>query len=77
MTEQELTTEIMENDELFHRWLYGELYDALKEAGFFEQLEKEMKEMKEWEQIVLYGTGEGEPVGILSGTTLVKKASEG
>jgi hypothetical protein len=77
MTKQELTTEIMENDELFHRWLYGELYDALKEAGFFEQLEKEMKEMKEWEQIVLYGTGEGEPVGILSGTTLVKKASEG
>jgi hypothetical protein len=75
MTKQELTTEIMENDELFHRWLYGELYDALKEAGFFEQLEKEMKEMKEWEQIVLYGTGEGEPVGILSGTTLVKKAS--
>jgi hypothetical protein len=72
MTKQELTTEIMENDELFHRWLYGELYDALKEAGFFEQLEKEMKE---WEQIVLYGTGEGEPVGILSGTTLVKKAS--
>jgi hypothetical protein len=72
MTEQELTTEIMENDELFHRWLYGELYDALKEVGFFEQLEKEMKE---WEQIVLYGTGEGEPVGILSGTTLVKKAS--
>jgi hypothetical protein len=75
MAKQELTTEIMENDELFHRWLYGELYDALKEAGFFEQLEKEMKEMKEWEQIVLYGTGEGEPVGILSGTTLVKKAS--
>jgi hypothetical protein len=74
MTKQELTTEIMENDELFHRWLYGELYDALEEAGFFEQLEKEMKE---WEQIVLYGTGEGEPVGILSGTTLVKKASEG
>jgi hypothetical protein len=57
-----LTTEIMESDDLFHRWLYGELYDALEEAGFFEQLEKDVKE---WERIVLYGTGEREPVGIL------------
>jgi hypothetical protein len=57
-----LTTEIMESDDLFIRWLYGELYDALKEAGFFEQLEKDVKE---WERIVLYGTGEREPVGVL------------
>ena len=59
---QPLTTEIMESDELFRRWLYGELYDALKEAGYFDELDRELEE---WAQVVLYGTGEGEPVGIL------------
>jgi hypothetical protein len=59
---QPLTNEIAESDELFRRWLYGELYDALQEAGYFDE---EDKALAEWEQIVLYGTGEGEPVGIL------------
>ena len=70
---QKLTTEIMKNDELFCKWLYGELHDALKEAGFFEQLEKDLKA---WEQIVLHGTGEAEPVGILNGTDYVKAVGE-
>lgn len=64
----ELTTEIMESDELFHKWLWGELYDALK--SYCPAIEAELAEIH---HETMYGTGEGEPIGILNLKDLARK----